>query len=431
MTHLSGNSHNLRNLDEEEEDDTKDADHPNAPMSKSKKKRLAQQRRAAAAKATEAKTEAAPAKATLVQTSPEPTIPITKLYPSGKYPEGQVMPHPTISDGEKRIRSEELRALERLDCDRLNDLRRAAEVHRQARKWMQSWVRPGMLMIDITNKLEAKVHELIEKNGLVAGSAFPTGCSINHIAAHWTPNSGDTTVLGMDDVVKFDFGTHINGRIIDCAWTQTFNPVYDPLLAAVKAATEEGIKQAGIDVRLCDIGAAIQEVMESHEVEIKGNVYPVKSIRNLNGHSIDQYIIHAGKSVPIVKGTDQTKMEEGEQYAIETFGSTGRGLILEDLECSHYMMSPNARSVPIRSDKARKLLTFIDKTYSTLAFCRKWLDRDGETRHILNLNALCDAGAITKYPPLVDVKGCYTAQFEHTIVLRPTCKEILSRGDDY
>lgn len=34
-------------------------------------------------------------------------------------------------------------------------------------------------------------------------------------------------------------------------------------------------------------------------------------------------------------------------------------------------------------------------------------------------------------PPLVDVKGSYTAQFEHTFILRPTVKEVLSRGDDY
>jgi methionine aminopeptidase len=49
----------------------------------------------------------------------------------------------------------------------------------------------------------------------------------------------------------------------------------------------------------------------------------VKSVRNLNGHSIGPYQIHGGKSVPIVKGGEQTKMEEGEFYAIETFGSTG------------------------------------------------------------------------------------------------------------
>lgn len=94
---------------------------------------------------------------------------------------------------------------------------------------------------------------------------------------------------------------------------------------------------AGIDVRLCDIGETIQEVMESYEVEIDGKTYqgnapslrvycaslllscllifffpvPVKPIRNLNGHSIGQYRIHSGKTVPIVKGGEATRMEVG------------------------------------------------------------------------------------------------------------------------
>ena len=44
-----------------------------------------------------------------------------------------------------------------------------------------------------------------------------------------------------------------------------------------------GIKSAGIDVRLCDIGEAIQEVMESYEIELDGKVHRIKSIKNLNG----------------------------------------------------------------------------------------------------------------------------------------------------
>ena len=53
-------------------------------------------------------------------------------------------------------------------------------------------------------------------------------------------------------------GTHVNGRIIDSAWTVHFNPKFDPLAEAVKEATDTGIAAAGIDVRLCDIGAAVQ-----------------------------------------------------------------------------------------------------------------------------------------------------------------------------
>lgn len=97
---------------------------------------------------------------------------------------------------------------------------------------------------------------------------------------------------------------------------------------------------AGIDVRLCDVGETIQEVMESYEVEIDGKTYQgnmrqfitfphaqiqecclffmkavyatlftVKPVRNLNGHSIGQYRIHSGKTVPIVKGGEATRME--------------------------------------------------------------------------------------------------------------------------
>ena len=72
---------------------------------------------------------------------------------------------------------------------------------------------------------------------------------------------GDNTVLEYDDVVKIDFGTHINGRIIDCAFTLHFNPRYDPLVKGVQEATEAGIKASGVDVRLCDVGAAVQEVI--------------------------------------------------------------------------------------------------------------------------------------------------------------------------
>lgn len=110
------------------------------------------------------------------------------------------------------------------------------------------------------------------------------------------------TTIGYDDVCKIDFGTQVEGRIIDSAFTVAFNPKYDNLLKAVKEATWTGINAAGIDVRLCDIGEAIQEVMESYEVELDGKTYPIKCVRNLNGHSIEPYKIHAGKSVPIVKG---------------------------------------------------------------------------------------------------------------------------------
>jgi methionyl aminopeptidase len=243
--------------------------------------------------------------------------------------------------------------------------------------------------------------------------------------------------------MKVDIGAQVDGYITDSAFSIAFNPRYDPLLEAVQAATNEGVKQAGIDVRMGDIGAAIQEVMESHEIELDGKTYPIKSIRNLGGHNIGHYQIHGSKYVPLIKCVDDTKMEEGEIFAIETFGTTGRGYVTDDLETSHYAKTIDAPRVPLRLLRAKKLLAHITHTFGTIPFCRRYLEReDGgsaflnpkgakQEKYLMALKTLVNAGLVTAYPPLVDVKGSYSAQYEHTIILRPTCKEVVSRGDDY
>ncbi|KAH7491472.1 Methionine aminopeptidase 2B [Phytophthora ramorum] len=375
------------------------------------------------------------------QTDP-PTIPVEKLFPDGHFPVGEIQDHPGDFNT-FRTTSDEKRALDREQEDLYETLRHAAEVHRQVRKFAQGLIKPGLKLVGLCSQLETKNRELVVESALARGIAFPTGCSLNHVAGHYTPNSGDQTVLTYGDVMKVDFGTQINGRIIDSAWTVAFDPQFDPLLEAARAAANAGIACAGVDARLGEIGGEIQEVMESFEVTIEGKTYPVKSIRNLNGHSIGVYETHGSKCVPIVKTNDQTKMEEGEIFAIETFGSTGRGYVVEDGECSHYAKAADAPNVPLHLPRAKTLLDHITRTFGTLPWCRRWLEReDGgsatvnpkgakQEKYLLALKNLVDTGIVTAYPPLVDIRGSYSAQYEHTFVLRPTCKEVVSRGDDY
>jgi len=221
------------------------------------------------------------------QTYP-PTIPIGQQFPDGKFPEGEIMEH-HHDQNRKRMTGAEFREKERLFWGDYECVRKAAECHRQVRKYAQSVIKPGRRLVDICNDIERTNWKLIEANGLESGQAFPTGCSINHVAAHYTPNPGDERILEKGDVCKIDFGTHVRGLLVDCAFTVAFDPKYDKLLEAVKDATNTGIKMAGIDSRLNEIGEAIQETMESYEVEIDGKTYPVKAIRNLNGHSIRPY----------------------------------------------------------------------------------------------------------------------------------------------
>lgn len=353
-------------------------------------------------------------------------------------PEGEIQEY----NNSRRTPDNEAKEAALIDSD-LKDVRQAAEVHRQVRKYAQSFIRPGMTMLEICQRLEKKTFELVGTNPdwsnyLQYGYGFPTGCSLNHVAAHYTPNYGDKTVLTANDICKLDFGVHVNGRIVDSAFTIAFDPIYDPLIQATQEATNAGIKAAGIDARFGEIGEIIQETIESFEFIDKSGkaAIPIKPCRNLNGHSIERYRIHGGQSVPIVKKSDfaNERMQENTCYAIETFATTGKGYVVEDGECSHYMKVFDAVDQvkpPLRMKGAKQLLQAIDKQFSTLPFCRRWLDDIGETRHLLTLKNLVDNGLIQDYPPLVDVKGSFTSQMEHTIFLRPTCKEIVSRGDDF
>jgi methionyl aminopeptidase len=128
------------------------------------------------------------------------------------------------------------------------ELRQGAEVHRQVRKWAQKTIKPGMGLTEIAEGIENGTRHLTghmgleEGDNILGGVAFPTGLSRNNCAAHYSPNAGNTMTLDKDDVLKVDFGVHLNGRIIDSAFTMSWNPIYDNLLAAVKDATNTGIR---------------------------------------------------------------------------------------------------------------------------------------------------------------------------------------------
>lgn len=364
--------------DDDDGDDQAAGDTQETGAAKKKKKRKPRKKKKAGATAT-------------VQSEP-PRVPVSQLFAGKEYPIGQEVDY--LNDNAFRTTSEEKRHLDRMNNDFLKDYREAAEIHRQVRQYAQKSIKPGQTLIEIAEGIEDSVRYLCGHQGLEegdhlkAGIGFPVGLSINHCAAHYNPNAGNKMVLQQEDVMKVDIGVHVNGRIVDSAFTMAFEDKYDPLLNAVKDATNAGVREAGIDVRMSDIGAAIQEVMESYEIELNGQTHPIKAIRNLNGHSIHHYSIHGDKSVPIVKGGDQTKMEEGETFAIETFGSTGKGYVHDDMECSHYAKRGDAPKVALRVASAKPLLSTINKNFGTLPFCRRWLDRLGHDKYLLGVSPL-------------------------------------------
>ncbi|KAK0374349.1 methionine aminopeptidase [Colletotrichum limetticola] len=420
--------------------DNDDGNDDNGPKKKKRKPRKKKKKASAAATATK-------------QSDP-PRVPLSDLFTSGSYPAGEAQAYTKARDAAAatgadsdmntaRTTAAELRYQSRPhleDPSLLNDYRKAAEVHRQVRQWVQDTVKPGkQTLLEIATGIEDGVRSLLGNQGLEVGDAlkagmgFPTGLCLNHEVAHYTPNPGQKdVVLKYEDVMKVDFGVHVNGWIVDSAFTMSFDPAWDSLLAGVRDATESGIKTAGIDVRICDVSAAIQETMESYEVEVGGKMYPVKPVRNICAHDIARYQIHAGKSIPFIKNNDQTKMEEGEIFAIETFGTTGHGKLYDDVGIYGYKLDYDAPAqVKLPFVSANRLYKTIKEQFGSIVFCRRYLDRLGLDRYLAGLKSLESHGILESYAPLADIKGSQSAQFEHTILLRENNKEIISRGSDY
>lgn len=170
------------------------------------------------------------------------------------------------------------------------------------------------------------------------GQAFPLGLSVNGCAAHYAPLEGDDHIVSEKDIVKVDFGIHCNGYLVDSAFSMHWDPELDPIVDASREATNAAIKHAGVDVRLSELGAVIDEIISAHEY--KGR--HLSPVRNLSGHLVERYTIHAGKSIPLYNTHEKDVMLEGEVYACETFASTGKGMIHDEQPTSHYMVDKQA-----------------------------------------------------------------------------------------
>lgn len=361
-------------------------------------------------------------KASLQQTVP-PRVALSQMVKDRSFPAGQIVEYCDRNDNRQRTTTEEIRHLStisEMEDEYLKDYREAAEIHRQVRQYVQTIAKPGVSMAKLADEIDDGVRALTGHQGLEtgdslkAGLAFPTGLCLNHIAAHWTPNAGaKEVVLQPNDVLSIDFGVHVRGRIVDSAFTIAFNPVFDPLLAAVKAATNTGLKEAGIDARMDHISEAIQEVMESYEVEIDGKILPVKSVRNITGHNILRYKIHGDKQVPFYKSKTNQRMEEGDVFAIETFGTSGKAYMRDDIGVYGYGRNENVSTAGLHHTSAKSLLKTIDQNFGTIVFARRYLERLGVKNYHLGMKSLVDRGIVEQYAPLVDVPGSHVAQFEH------------------
>ncbi|MEJ2278579.1 MAG: M24 family metallopeptidase, partial [Candidatus Lokiarchaeota archaeon] len=98
-------------------------------------------------------------------------------------------------------------------------------------------------------------EEKIEELG--GSCAFPVNLCINNIAAHYTSPMKDDDLLIIDnDIVKIDLGVHIEGYIVDTAFSISFNedPELENLVESTEVALEGAIMMAKPEINTREIG---------------------------------------------------------------------------------------------------------------------------------------------------------------------------------
>jgi methionyl aminopeptidase len=288
---------------------------------------------------------------------------------------------------------------------RLTGFRSAAKVHRDIRHELQSYIKPGRKLIDICEFIESRIRKGL-KGEVNDGIAFPVGVSMNHIAAHWTPyTNNDMTVLGADDVLKVDYGTHVDGNIIDSAFTYAYDTgKYQPLIEASKEAVDAILNNIGVDSRIGELGGLAEEVVSSYEILLDNRILPLKPINNIAGHSINQWQIHGGKYIQGIRNNSTTFIEENDVLAIEIYVTTGCGTTIPEGPPSHFMVPKG-----VDNKYSRK--------FRTLPFCQRYTDPADPA----------DLEGLISFPPLVEpLEHSYISQTEHTIHINETVNEIFS-----
>ncbi|MBW9141354.1 MAG: type II methionyl aminopeptidase [Candidatus Aramenus sp.] len=283
--------------------------------------------------------------------------------------------------------------------DELKILLKAGKIAAEARDLGAKLIKPGAKVIDVCEAVEKAIIEMGAK------PAFPCNLSINEEAAHYSPVIGDEKIIPEGAVVKLDIGAHIEGIITDTAVTVSFNDRYTRLLEAARDALNAAIQNFRPGTALGEIGKVIERV-------IKMNGY--KPIRNLGGHLIRKYELHAGVFVPNVYERNVGNIMGDNVYAIEPFATDGGGMVVDGkAETIFSLRNPSVKGL---SELEAKYLEAIRERFSTLPFSERWLSDMGSKEEVEStLRALVRKKALISYPVLIEVKKGIVSQFEHTV----------------
>ncbi len=291
----------------------------------------------------------------------------------------------------------------------MSDLEKAGEIATEVLKNSKKLVKEGVKLSEICDKVE---EDIINLGGQ---PAFPCSLAVNDCAAHYAPLFDDESIVTKNSIVKLDLGVHINGNICDLATTINFNEELNNLEKASFNSLKTVVETIKEGVTLGEIGKIVEETMYSHKC---------KPIYNLSGHSLSQYMVHSGISVPNYNNKSNHKLKENDIFAIEPFSTNGEGYVIDKGKAGIFALSSLKGT---RNPVARKIVIEIYNERKTLPFAERWLHKIEPSKMKLGsaLLDLINNNIITSYPPLCERTGGMVSQHECTIRVNKNSCEVI------
>ena len=285
----------------------------------------------------------------------------------------------------------------------------AGEVRENVRK--TDWI--GSTLAEICDYVES---EIIKRG---AKCAFPVNTSLNEIAAHYTAEPNDPKTVSDTDLVKIDLGAQINGYIADTAVTVNYDPQYDQMVQAAEDALQNAMSMIKDGVKSKDVGRTIQKTIQD---------MGFKPIANLSGHSLDQYTIHAGKTVPNMWTIGSFSFSENEAYACEPFVTTKNALgFVRNGKIKNIFALVSRKKT--KDGEADKLTDYIWNNFNMLPFALRWLLKEWEEKEARRLlEILVKKKVVHAYAILVEANGKTVAQAEHTFIPTQSGSTVTTMG---
>ena len=286
--------------------------------------------------------------------------------------------------------------------------------------FLECYLKAGKIASEQREKTRKKDHvgctllticESIEREIKESGGtpAFPVNVSLNDIAAHYTAEPNDETTVKENDVLKVDIGVHVEGYIADTAVTLSYDPRQEALIKSAENALNEAVRISRINTKASEIGNLIENTISK---------MGFKPIQNLSGHSLAQYTIHAGKSIPNIRTIGPSfGLSSNQAYAIEPFVTVndGQGVVYEGNTRNIFAIMSRK---PAKDNNVDQFLNYLWNKFRTLPFALRWiLDNYEETEARRMLDILVKKRNAHAYPTLIEGNNKFVAQAEHTIIL--------------